>query len=166
MSLWEHIGSVPLTEGRRKIVRSGSTPRGIKQGEGFARRSRIPTSSSFQGASRATIGVIVLALAAVLVFSAATAHAQTTAVCSNTPGADQRIECIEDDTSTADIDIDVQDLTITTTDDEAHAIYGDHQGAGDIGHLRGRHAGGGFVRSEQGRAYGRGCPARFQGDRR
>ena len=162
MSLWEHIGSVPLTEGHHKIVRSGSTPRGMKQGEVFTRRSPIPTSSLFQRASRAAIGVIVLALLAVLVFSAATSHAQTTAVCDNSPGAGERIECIEDATSTSDIDtsgmeepgvhakhegtgiIDIHvsaDVsgeqpvrsTIDTTGTRANGIHGEHTGTGDIG---------------------------------
>ena len=43
------------------------------------------------------------------------AFAQTTAVCSNTPAPDERIECIEDATSTGDVDIDAEGVDIDTS---------------------------------------------------
>ena len=78
------------------------------------------------------MGAIALLLAAALGLGVGEAQAQT-AVCSNTPGTGERIECTEDGDSTDDIDIDVKDVTITTNGQYTHGIYGLHQGtAGDV----------------------------------
>ena len=53
-----------------------------------------------------------------------------TAVCSNTPGTGERIECSEDATSTTDIDIDVDGVDIDTTTEPG--IYAEHLGNADI----------------------------------
>ena len=53
-----------------------------------------------------------------------------TAVCSNTPGTGERIECSEDATSTTDIDIDVDGVDIDTTAERG--IYAEHLGNADI----------------------------------
>ncbi len=73
-----------------------------------------------------------LLLTAVLSLVLGSAWAQTTAVCSNTPGSGERIECIEDATSTSDIDLDLEGIDIDTTVDDEHGIFAQHQGDGDI----------------------------------
>ena len=77
---------------------------------------------------------IALVLAAMLVFGASNAAAQTqTAVCSNTPGAVEWIECTEDATSTDAIDINLKSgVNIETTAAGADGILGYHRGTGDI----------------------------------
>ena len=56
-----------------------------------------------------------------------------TAVCSNTPAPGERIECMEDSTSTSDIDINLQSGVDITTSDNAHrAIRAYHTGVGDV----------------------------------
>ncbi len=81
-----------------------------------------------QGVAAARLFVLLFALT----FGAGALQAQTTAVCSNTPGTGERIECSEDATSTSDIDIDAADMEIDTTVDGETAIYGVHMGQGDI----------------------------------
>ena len=77
----------------------------------------------------ATMAAIALALA--LVLTAGEAPAQQ-GVCKDTPEPGGWIDCREPADSSADIDIDARNLTITTTDDEAQAIGALHEGAGDI----------------------------------
>ena len=60
----------------------------------------------------AMTGLCTLLLA--LVLGAVTVQAQT-AVCSNSPGTGERIECTEDATSTSDIDIDAEGIDIDTS---------------------------------------------------
>ncbi len=73
-------------------------------------------------------------LATILVLSGFvfTAPAYADAVCSNTPAADEWILCEEDATSTDDIDIDVNDVVISTTDTGDDTIEAAHSGTGDI----------------------------------
>ena len=123
MNSWGHIGLFLPANGRRKITHSGGTPRGTRQGEGFTRYSRIPTSSLFRGATRAAIGVIVLALAAMLALGAATAQAQTTDVCSDTPGPNERIDCVEN-LDGVNLEIDARNVDITTVSPETPAVFG------------------------------------------
>ena len=72
-----------------------------------------------------------LAAVAALAFTA-TAQAQTTAVCSDTPAAGERIQCVEDAASTDDIAIDASGLAIETTADQESGIGAFHGGEGDI----------------------------------
>ena len=77
----------------------------------------------------ATMAAIALALA--LSLTAGEAPAQQ-GVCNDTPEPGGWIDCREPADSSADIDIDARNLTITTTDDDAQAIGALHEGAGDI----------------------------------
>ena len=82
---------------------------------------------------RALAGLLLLAVAAMVAFGASTASAQQTAVCSDTPGSGERVECTESTTSTNDIDINLQDgLDINTSGESDHGIHGFHEGTGDI----------------------------------
>ena len=72
----------------------------------------------------------LIALAAVAY--AAPAGAQTPAVCSNAPAAGERIRCVEDAASTADIAIGTSGLTLETTGDTESGIVGAHSGDGNI----------------------------------
>ena len=74
---------------------------------------------------------ISVALTAVLALLAGEAPAQQ-GVCKDTPEPGGWIDCREPADSSADIDIDARNLTITTTDDDAQAIGGLHEGVGDI----------------------------------
>ena len=74
--------------------------------------------------------VTVLAVAGVL--AANNALAQQTAVCSNTPGTGERIECTEAAASTTGINIDVESVDISTTVYNTHAISAEHLGNADI----------------------------------
>ena len=67
-----------------------------------------------------------------LVVWAPGASAQTTAVCSNTPGSGERIECTESSTSSNDIDIDAEGVDIDTATDEETGIYAHHEGNANI----------------------------------
>ena len=60
------------------------------------------------------------------------AAAQTTPVCSDTPAAGERIRCVEDAASTADIRINTSGITLETTADQEHGITAFHSGEGDI----------------------------------
>ena len=73
-------------------------------------------------------------LAALLLLAmVATPPVQAEAVCSNAPTTGQWIACLEDATSTNDIDIDLQGgVNITTSGERDHGIFGSHEGAGDI----------------------------------
>ena len=53
-------------------------------------------------------------------------------MCSDTPGAGERIECTEDATSINDIDLTPNGIDIDTTADEEPGIYGHHEGSGRI----------------------------------
>ena len=56
--------------------------------------------------------------------------AQTTPVCSNTPGSGERIECKKDATSTDDIEIQTENVIIRIITSNADAIYAEHLGNG------------------------------------
>ena len=75
---------------------------------------------------------VALVLVAMLTFGAGDALAQQTAVCSNTPATDERIEFTEDATSTDAIDIDAECIDIDTTGPMEHGVHGKHEGAGAI----------------------------------
>ena len=78
---------------------------------------------------------IALVLAAMLTFGASPAAAQTTNVCPDpgeNPEAGERIVCLEDSTSTDDITINADSVDIATTSDNEYAIYGKHEGDGNI----------------------------------
>ena len=76
------------------------------------------------------MSAIALLLAAALGLGVGEAQAQT-AVCSNTPAAEERIWCTTSDD--VDIDIDVKDVTVTTTGEDAHGILGHQSGMGTTG---------------------------------
>ena len=59
------------------------------------------------------------------------ATAQTTKVCSNTPSNNQQIECREGETSTNDIEIQLEGIDLDVTID-SHAVDIEHKGMGDI----------------------------------
>ena len=57
---------------------------------------------------------------------------QQTAVCSETPGTGERIECTKGATSSDNIELTTNGIDIDTTDNGAHGVYGKHEGAGFI----------------------------------
>ena len=59
------------------------------------------------------------------------ASAQQTVVCSNNPGPQEGVECRESSTSSTNIDLDLQDVEVSTTG-AYFGVWGQHQGAGDI----------------------------------
>ena len=69
--------------------------------------------------------------AALLLLGAGEAAAQTQ-VCTNTPAANQTIDCRESSGSTNDIRIDTQNPVITTTPTLFSTIYAEHNGTGGI----------------------------------
>ncbi len=79
---------------------------------------------------RTAIGII--ALFAVLVVGPRHALAQETAVCSDTPGEGERIECNEPSTSSTDVDLGPEGVNIDTTDGHFPGVAGLHEGTGDI----------------------------------
>ena len=84
---------------------------------------------------RALAGLFLLVVAAMAAFllGASTVSAQQTAVCSDTPGPGERVECTEGTTSTNDIDINLQDgVDINTSGESDHGIHGFHEGTGEI----------------------------------
>ena len=66
-----------------------------------------------------------------LAFGVSTAQSQT-AVCSNTPGAGDRVECKEDAASTSGITIELMSVDIDTTDDTSSGVHAEHLGVGVI----------------------------------
>ena len=80
--------------------------------------------------SRTSIGVI--SLFALLAVGPGHARAQQTAVCSDTPGAGERIECTEPSTSSTDVNLRPEGVDIDTTGDESPGVAGLHEGTGDI----------------------------------
>ena len=84
-----------------------------------------------RGRRLALFGRGCLALFFALVFGVATAQAQT-AVCSNTPAVENWIACTEDATSTDDITINAKGVDIDTTGDDAHGVFGEHSGTGNV----------------------------------
>ena len=74
----------------------------------------------------------IMALLTMLALGAGNASAQQTAVCSATPGTGERVECTQPDTSSDDISLILQDIDIDTTENDAHGVYGHHEGAGRI----------------------------------
>ncbi|MDE0616037.1 MAG: hypothetical protein OXH87_00450 [Rhodospirillaceae bacterium] len=80
------------------------------------------------------VAAAALAVSAVLASGfggAARAQTPQTAVCSNTPGAGERVEC--ENSNQAKIDIDLDGVDITATDDDESAIYLRKQGTGSGG---------------------------------
>ena len=73
-----------------------------------------------------------MVLAAVLTLGAGNALAQQTAVCSDTPGEGERIECTEPSTSSTDISLFPRGVDIDTTDFQGYGVGGLHEGTGDI----------------------------------
>ena len=72
-------------------------------------------------------------MGAIVLLFAGTVSAQTTAVCSNTPGDNQRVSCVEGSDSTADIDISLEDgVSISTDGDVHHGVSATHDGVGDV----------------------------------
>ena len=67
-----------------------------------------------------------------LAVGARNASAQQTAVCSDTPGEGERIECSEPSMSSTDVNLRPRGVDIDTTDDEGYGVAGLHEGAGDI----------------------------------
>ena len=79
--------------------------------------------------ARAPAAALVLGLA--LLLGAGEAAAQA-AVCSNTPAANQRIDCREGSSSMDDIRIDARNVAISVTGTRIRGVYGKHDGSGDI----------------------------------
>ena len=77
--------------------------------------------------ARTAIGVIAL-----LAVGASNASAQQTAVCSTMPGTGERVECTKAADSSDDIDLTLKGIDIDTTGDEAHGVYGHHEGTGKV----------------------------------
>ena len=89
-------------------------------------------------------------LAAVLALGASSAEAQQTAVCSETPGTGERIECTQPDTSSDQIRLTPKGLDIDTTAEGAHGVHGHHEGTGRIfiDLQTGLAEGGGLIRND------------------
>ena len=79
--------------------------------------------------ARTPAAALVLGLA--LRLGAGEAAAQA-AVCSNTPAANQRIDCREGSSSMDDIRIDARNVAISVTGTRIRGVYGKHDGSGDI----------------------------------
>ena len=62
-----------------------------------------------------------------------TAWAQIPSVCSNTPDTNERVECREPAGSSEALGIDLRAVSIKTDLNEERAVFGMHQGSGDIG---------------------------------
>ena len=109
----------------------GSPLRGSRTHKIYPRRNILISQSACksQGVSARCMDAIALLLAAALGLGVGEAQAQT-AVCSNTPATEERIQCTTSDD--VDIDIDVKDVTVTTDDQSAYGIYGLHEGTGDV----------------------------------
>ena len=67
----------------------------------------------------------------VLSLGAGIASAQT-AVCSETPGTGERVECTQDADSVDSISLTLKSIDIDTTDDEAPGVSGHHEGSNGI----------------------------------
>ena len=81
--------------------------------------------------SPCTAALAISSLVLLLAFTLGAEHARAqTAVCSSTPGSGERIECVEDAMSTADIDIQAEGIDIDTTD--MMGIDARHDGTGKI----------------------------------
>ncbi len=76
--------------------------------------------------ARARIGALLFGLA----FLLGAAEVRAAAVCSNTPGANDWIRCTQ--TGTADIDIDLANPAISTTNPADEGIWAEHTGTGNI----------------------------------
>ncbi len=83
------------------------------------------------GVGAASLGLACLPLLFGLAPDLAIAQAQT-AVCSNTPDAEERIECTEDATSTSNIEIEAVDIDIDTSVDTEPGIHAKHEGTGNV----------------------------------
>ena len=92
----------------------------------------------------------IMALLTMLALGAGNASTQQTAVCSETPGTGERVECTQPDTSSDDISLILQDIDIDTTESDAHGVYGHHEGAGRIfiDIQTGLAEGGGLIRND------------------
>ncbi len=89
-----------------------------------------PTSNGREGRGvRARAAALALALG--LLLCAGEAAAQT-AVCSDTPGAGQRIACEVASGVTQDVTIDAMNPSISTSAANAYGVYGRHRGTGGI----------------------------------
>ena len=84
------------------------------------------------GTRCARISIAVLCLAAVLIIGARNTEAQQTAVCSETPGTGERVQCTEDADSSKEIKLTLKGIDIDTTDDDTHSVAGHHEGSGRI----------------------------------
>ena len=74
----------------------------------------------------------VISLLALLTLGAGDLSAQQTAVCSDTPGAGERIECTQPSTSSTDISLSPRGVDIDTTDFQGFGVGGLHEGTGNI----------------------------------
>ena len=83
-------------------------------------------SARVPGAARAAF-----VLGALLAFFGA-AEARAAAVCSNTPGAGDTVECTVASGVTQDIDIDLASPAIATSAAQETAVFADHQGTGGV----------------------------------
>ena len=81
------------------------------------------------GSLPARIGLMVTF--SVLSLGAGIASAQT-AVCSETPGTGERVECTEAADSGDSISLTLKGIDIDTTDDEAPGVSGHHEGSNEI----------------------------------
>ena len=81
------------------------------------------------GARTAAGGLSLLAL---LTLGAGNLSAQQTAVCSDTPGEGERIECTQPSTSSTDISLFPQGVDLDTTDFQGSGVGGLHEGTGKI----------------------------------
>ena len=125
-------------------------------------RLRKELRHSFSRSWRAPMGtqplMCIMALLTMLALGAGNASAQQTAVCSATPGAGERVECTQPDTSSDDISLTLKDIDIDTTEDDAHGVHGHHEGSGRIyiDIQTGLAEGGGLIRNDIDTTGGRG----------
>ena len=143
----------PSTQPRdmRLAARHGQHPRPAPRPtpEGFPTATRRRGGAGTTGRARAALACLV-ALAALLL-GASSAEAQQTAVCSETPGTGERIECTQPDTSSDQIRLTpTNGLDIDTTEDGVHGVHGHHEGTGSIflNVYTARAEGGGLIRND------------------
>ena len=118
-------------ENRKATVAPGLHDNGENRpGYRLWRELRHSSSRSWRAPPMGTQPLMcIMALLTMLALGAGNASAQQTAVCSETPGTGERVECTQPDTSSDDISLILKDIDIDTTESDAHGVYGHHEGS-------------------------------------
>ena len=140
--------SPPGAKSQRRIPglqRPPADPTSDQSGKSILPPSDLPRQTAHfraAGSSRTIAGqdgtirglTQAVACPALAVAAAVWALPALSAVCSNTPAANERVECTEDSTSTDDIELLLEgiDIDVTATVVNTHAVRAKHEGSGDI----------------------------------